>query len=185
MNNVFFAGWVDQSRLLGYTRHASCGVIPIQPETLHLRYCTPNKLYEFLEARLPICASDMPELRRFVEASGIGAVYDLSRPSRSRKRSAISADGWRAASSAKIAFARATRSSAGPHSRHGFWISMGAWPSETESSMTGNPARRTLQLMRSFAHGRSSCKRRRSAANSASGATSRPWYIPANITTTT
>ena len=71
---------MDQSRLLGYTRHASCGVIPIQPETLHLRYCTPNKLYEFLEARLPICALDMPELRRFVEASGIGAVYDLLCP---------------------------------------------------------------------------------------------------------
>ncbi len=80
MKNVFFGGWVDQSRLLGYTRHAACGVIPIQPETLHLRYCTPNKLYEFLEARLPICASDMPELRRFVEQSGIGAIYDLSRP---------------------------------------------------------------------------------------------------------
>lgn len=80
MNNVFFGGWLDPCRLLGHARHAACGVIPYQPVTLNHRFCTPNKLFEFLAARLPTCASDLPELRRFVERGGTGAVYDLSRP---------------------------------------------------------------------------------------------------------
>lgn len=71
---------VAQSELLDITRSADAGVIPYQPICLNNYYCTPNKLFEFIAAGLPILASDLPELRRLVQGNGIGMVADLSSP---------------------------------------------------------------------------------------------------------
>lgn len=80
IDNVYFGGWIEQEQLMHYTPHADLGIIPYQdhPGLLNVTYCTPNKLFEFIEAQLPICASDLPELRNIVAARGIGDVYDLS-----------------------------------------------------------------------------------------------------------
>jgi glycosyltransferase involved in cell wall biosynthesis len=80
IDNVYFGGWIEQEHLMHYTPHADLGIVPYQDQSglLNVTYCTPNKLFEFIEARLPICASDLPELRNIVAAHGIGDVYDLS-----------------------------------------------------------------------------------------------------------
>jgi len=69
---------VPQRDLLAITATADAGVIPYQATCLNNFYCTPNKLFEFIAAGLPILASDLPELRRFVADNGIGQVTDLS-----------------------------------------------------------------------------------------------------------
>ncbi len=71
---------VAQARLLEVTAAADAGVIPYQAICLNNYYCTPNKLFEFIAAGLPILASDLPELRRLVEENGIGCVGDLATP---------------------------------------------------------------------------------------------------------
>lgn len=71
---------VAQSQLLGITAAADAGVIPYQAICLNNYYCTPNKLFEFIAAGLPILASDLPELRRLVEGNRIGCVGDLATP---------------------------------------------------------------------------------------------------------
>lgn len=73
---------VAQSDLLTVTASADAGVIPYQAICLNNYFCTPNKLFEFVAAGLPILASDLPELRRIVEGNQIGMVADLSHPSR-------------------------------------------------------------------------------------------------------
>ncbi len=81
LNNVFFGTWVDQDQLLGYVKQAHMGVIPyVGDELLNNRYCTPNKLFEYIEAEIPICASDLPELRRIVKGYGLGGVYAMHDP---------------------------------------------------------------------------------------------------------
>jgi glycosyltransferase involved in cell wall biosynthesis len=78
IGNVFFGPWVPQEELLRYIAHAHLGVIPYSGSTiLNNLYCTPNKLFEFIEAVVPICASDLPELRRIVAGNGIGGVYPM------------------------------------------------------------------------------------------------------------
>jgi glycosyltransferase involved in cell wall biosynthesis len=79
LTNAFFSGWIDQAELAGYTQHADLGIIHYQaePGVLNTTYCTPNKLFEFIETRIPICASDLPELRKIVQDRGIGRVYPL------------------------------------------------------------------------------------------------------------
>ncbi|WP_158090060.1 glycosyltransferase [Pseudomonas sp. B28(2017)] len=75
---VFLHPAVPQRDLLEITAAADAGVIPYQAICLNNFYCTPNKLFEFIAAGLPILASDLPELRRIVSGNEIGQVADLS-----------------------------------------------------------------------------------------------------------
>lgn len=79
---VHFHPAVPQAQLLSITRSADAGIIPYQAICLNNYYCTPNKLFEFISAGLPILASDLPELRRLVHEQQIGLVADLSSGSR-------------------------------------------------------------------------------------------------------
>jgi glycosyltransferase involved in cell wall biosynthesis len=81
LTNVHFGRSVSQKQLVGYTSHADLGMIPyVASGSLNTLYCTPNKLFEYIEAGVPICASDLPELRNIVRGRGIGDVYEMSTP---------------------------------------------------------------------------------------------------------
>ncbi len=81
IRNVFFGPLVRQDQLLSLTRQAELGMIPyLGDKLMNVRLCAPNKLFEFIEARIPICASDLPELRQIVRGHGIGDVYRMDSP---------------------------------------------------------------------------------------------------------
>ncbi len=86
---VFFHAAVPQSELLGLTASADAGVIPYQSTCLNNHYCTPNKLFEFIAAGLPILATDLPEIGRIVTGHAIGLVGDTGSP---RKLAALMDD---------------------------------------------------------------------------------------------
>ncbi|WP_299520999.1 glycosyltransferase [uncultured Serinicoccus sp.] len=67
---------VPPAELPAYTAAASVGLIPYQPVSKNNRYALPNKVFEYTGAGIPFVASDLPELRRIVETSGPGEVYD-------------------------------------------------------------------------------------------------------------
>lgn len=78
ISRVAFGGHIPQAELLRYTAHAHLGIIPYEDAgLLNMRYCSPNKLFEFIEAKVPICASRLPELARLVTENGIGASYAM------------------------------------------------------------------------------------------------------------
>ncbi|MFJ4443739.1 glycosyltransferase family 4 protein [Pseudomonas sp. NPDC089422] len=79
-SRVHFHPAVPQAQLLEVTTAADAGVIPYQAICLNNYYCTPNKLFEFISAGLPILASDLPELRRLVAGNAIGRVESLDTP---------------------------------------------------------------------------------------------------------
>ena len=79
-NRVFIRPPVNQSQLLRYTASADAGIIPYHFTELNFYYCTPNKLFEYIVAGLPILSSDLPELNRYVSGLGIGRNEDLSSP---------------------------------------------------------------------------------------------------------
>ena len=86
---VYFHAAVPQNELLALTAAADAGVIPYQATCLNNHYCTPNKLFEFIAAGLPILATDLPEIRRLVEGQQIGLVGDTGSP---RKLAALMDD---------------------------------------------------------------------------------------------
>ena len=53
---------------------ADAGIIPYQATCLNNYFCTPNKLFEFIAAGLPIVASDLPEINRLVLGHQLGLV---------------------------------------------------------------------------------------------------------------
>lgn len=74
---VFFHDAVPQSMLIATSAGADAGIVPYQATCLNNLYCSPNKLYEFIAAGIPVLASDLPELRRIVAGGDIGVVADL------------------------------------------------------------------------------------------------------------
>ena len=74
---------VPQRELLHWVASADAGIIPYQPlhanDTNH-KYCSPNKLFEFIAAGLPIVANDLPYLRQVVSKNGFGVVQKLEGP---------------------------------------------------------------------------------------------------------
>lgn len=77
---VLRARWVDPSALLAYTRHAHLGVIPYLGTCLNNALATPGKLFEYLEAGIPICANSLSEVDRILKAGRFGACYEFSSP---------------------------------------------------------------------------------------------------------
>jgi glycosyltransferase involved in cell wall biosynthesis len=76
-HRVHFHDAVPQKDLLRYTVCADGGIIPYQATCLNNYLCTPNKLFEFIVAGLPILANDLPEMRSFIAGYDIGLLGDL------------------------------------------------------------------------------------------------------------
>ncbi|WAI84353.1 MULTISPECIES: glycosyltransferase family 4 protein [Achromobacter] len=76
-NRVYFHPAVPQHALPEYTIDADLGVIPYLASCLNNRYCTPNKLFEYVAAELPMLASDLPEISRIVNEFNLGLTTDF------------------------------------------------------------------------------------------------------------
>lgn len=80
-DNVKFIDAVSQEELLFYTASADLGIIPYQPVDLNTKLCTPNKLFEFIQAGIPVLAEkELKELDIFINREKIGFLRDLSTP---------------------------------------------------------------------------------------------------------
>lgn len=79
-SRVFFAGRVPFDRLSWYTRQATMGISLEQDTGLNYRYALPNKLFDYMQAGIPVIASDLPEIRKIVEKVGFGLIIDRFDP---------------------------------------------------------------------------------------------------------
>jgi glycosyltransferase involved in cell wall biosynthesis len=77
---VYFLPAVPQRELLAYCASADVGVIPYQAVDLNNYYSSPNKLFDYIQAALPIVASDLPFLRKVIVTDGLGTVSKLDSP---------------------------------------------------------------------------------------------------------
>lgn len=77
---VHFLDAVPVEDLVSTTATADAGIIPYQPIDLNNRLCSPNKLFEYIQAHVPIIANDLPFLRKVVGEEGFGLVHELSSP---------------------------------------------------------------------------------------------------------
>jgi glycosyltransferase involved in cell wall biosynthesis len=59
---------------------ADVGIIAFQPVDRNNVLGTPNKLFEYMEAGVPMIVSDFPEMRRIVTETGAGIARDTSSP---------------------------------------------------------------------------------------------------------
>lgn len=71
---------VPQDKLLYYTASADAGIIPYPHIDFNTYFCTPNKLFEFIIAGLPILSNYSPELNDFITSQGIGENRNMLTP---------------------------------------------------------------------------------------------------------
>ena len=73
-SNIFFHPAVPPNVLLNYTASADYGVLFYEDSCLNHRYCSPNKIFEYLMAGLPVISSNLFEMKRLIEQEKIGIV---------------------------------------------------------------------------------------------------------------
>jgi glycosyltransferase involved in cell wall biosynthesis len=77
---VHFTDGVPLADLLQFTAGADLGAIPYRNVGLNNYYTSPNKLFEYCAAGVPVVASRLPELVKVVEGYGAGLTFDPESP---------------------------------------------------------------------------------------------------------
>jgi glycosyltransferase involved in cell wall biosynthesis len=75
---VFLGRHVRQSDLIQVAASADIALIPYRAFGFNYLIATPNKLFEYIQARLPIATSRLPMIERIVSVHGNGAFVDFS-----------------------------------------------------------------------------------------------------------
>lgn len=79
-NKVKIIEAVAYDELISYISEAAVGVIPILPVSFSYEYCLPNKFFEYIQAEIPICSSDLPVLSSLINKYQIGELFASGKP---------------------------------------------------------------------------------------------------------
>ena len=74
LDNVVFLGRLEPEALHAVTATASLGISLLENRGLNYYYSLPNRIADFVQAGVPVLATDFPEIRRVVEGYGIGTL---------------------------------------------------------------------------------------------------------------
>lgn len=77
-DRVFLGARADERDLVPAIASAAVGLLPYQAVGINHEIATPNKLFEYLQARVPIATSRLPMVERIIEATRTGGYVDYS-----------------------------------------------------------------------------------------------------------
>jgi glycosyltransferase involved in cell wall biosynthesis len=77
---VQFWGWVPFEDLPHYTQQAGLGLSLEDPQAANTRYSAPNKLYDYLQAGLPVLGADLEEFRAAIMPYEAGEILAARTP---------------------------------------------------------------------------------------------------------
>lgn len=69
---VFFTGKIPLEELRDYTNSANLGISLEENMGLNYYYSLPNKIFDYIQAGIPVLASDFPEMKKIVENYNVG-----------------------------------------------------------------------------------------------------------------
>ncbi|MGG4461126.1 glycosyltransferase [Brevibacillus porteri] len=76
-DRIFFLGKVPSEEMLHFSAGADIGIIPYRPIDDNHLYCSPNKLFEYVLAGVPIIADDLPFFNLMQEKYGFIQVTNM------------------------------------------------------------------------------------------------------------
>lgn len=75
-DRVFFTGQLPYNQLHEWTSSGDAGICWIEPISYSYELALPNKLFEYIMARIPVLASDMPAMKKIIAEEKTGIVLD-------------------------------------------------------------------------------------------------------------
>lgn len=85
-NKVVMKGKVPFEELPKHTAKADLGLALEENIGLNYYYALPNKLFDYIQARIPVLVSPFPEMQKVVNKYEIGTVYDHKDPKELAKK---------------------------------------------------------------------------------------------------
>lgn len=77
MGRVGILPAVSPNEVISICSVADVGIHPIENTCLNHFYCLPNKLFQYIQAGIPVLCSDFPEMRKIVNGYKVGEVFDV------------------------------------------------------------------------------------------------------------
>lgn len=79
-NKVSFLGKIEAEKLHEYTTSADIGLCLLEKMGLSYYYALPNRIFDYLQADVPVLASRFPEMSKIVETYKTGTLIDHYEP---------------------------------------------------------------------------------------------------------
>lgn len=75
-DRVIFTGQIPFEDLPAYTSQADIGINFLENKGLSYYYSLPNRIFDFIRARVPVLACDFPEIRKIIHGYNVGTLID-------------------------------------------------------------------------------------------------------------
>ena len=79
-DRVKFLGHIPFAELSDYTNASDLGVCLLKEKGLSYYYALPNRVFDFMQAHVPLLATDFPEIARVLNSAGTGRVIHEYEP---------------------------------------------------------------------------------------------------------
>ena len=79
-DRVRLLGKMPYERMMDFTRNADLGLTLDKDTNLNYRFSLPNKVFDYLQAGIPVLATDLPEVAAVVRGNDAGAVIPKADP---------------------------------------------------------------------------------------------------------
>ncbi|MDX9882207.1 MAG: glycosyltransferase [Prolixibacteraceae bacterium] len=80
-DKVKFLGRISFSEVKYITVQADLGLSIEEDLGLNYKYALPNKLFDYIQAEIPVLVSNLPEMKKIVEDYRVGAILESHQPS--------------------------------------------------------------------------------------------------------
>ncbi|HPR31024.1 MAG TPA: glycosyltransferase [Prolixibacteraceae bacterium] len=80
LDRVFFTGRIPFEKMPALTSRATLGLSIEKDMGLNYRFALPNKLFDYIQAGVPVLATGLPEIRAIVEGYRVGRIIDEPTP---------------------------------------------------------------------------------------------------------
>ncbi|HBS87702.1 MAG: hypothetical protein A2W91_15675 [Bacteroidetes bacterium GWF2_38_335] len=80
LEKLIFTGKIPLEKLHSYTLNAQLGISLEKDTNLNYRYSLPNKIFDYIQANVPILVSDLPEMKKVIEKYRIGKIVNSHDP---------------------------------------------------------------------------------------------------------
>lgn len=85
INRVHFLGTIEHKLLDKYTAGADIGFCLIENISVSYYYALPNKLFEYINAKVPVIGSNLPQIKQIVDDYKLGEIIEIDNISFEKK----------------------------------------------------------------------------------------------------